>query len=151
MAGRGPTPKPAGQRARTNSDPLGVRVVTSEPTPAPELPELMPGVEPMPWPRQTLTWWNNWVNDPLTAEFRTADWDELLISAVLHGAFWSGDTKVAGELRLRTSKFGATPEDRARLRITYGAADDAEDKAARRRARTEEPAKGRYSRLKAVE
>jgi hypothetical protein len=151
MAGRGPAPKPAASRARTNSDPLGVRVVKSEPTPAPELPELMPGGQP--WPRETLTWWRNWVADPLTAEFRTADWDELLISAVLHGRFWSGDTKVAGELRLRTSKFGATPEDRARLRITYGAADDADDKAARRRARTDEGpvAKGRYSKLRAVE
>lgn len=156
MAGRGPAPKPAASRARTNSDPMGVRVVSSEPSPAPELPELMPGGEEggRPWPPQTLTWWNNWVNDPLTAEFRTADWDELLISAVLHGQFWSGDVKVAGELRLRTSKFGATPEDRARLRITYGAADDAEDKAARRRARTDEgpaAAKGRYAKLRAVE
>jgi hypothetical protein len=130
---------------------MGVRVVKSEPTPAPEFPELMPNGEP--WPAQTLTWWRNWISDPLTAEFRTADWDELLISAVLHGAFWSGDSKVAGELRLRTAKFGATPEDRARLRITYGAADDADDKAARRRARTDEgPAagKGRYSKLRAV-
>lgn len=151
MAGRGPTPKPAASRARTNSDPMGVRTISSAPTPAPELPREMPGGAP--WPTQTLTWWNNWTNDPLTSEFRTADWDELLISAVLHGAFWSGDAKVAGELRLRTSKFGATPEDRARLRITYGAADDADDKAARRRARTDEgPAgKGRYSKLRAVE
>lgn len=149
MAGRGPTPKPASQRARTNSDPLGVRVVRSQPTPAPELPAVMPNGDP--WPPQTLTWWANWTCDPLTAEFRTADWDELLISAVLHGQFWSGDARVAGELRLRTAKFGSTPEDRARLRITYGAADDADDKAARRRARTDEPTKSRYNKLRAVE
>lgn len=154
MAGRGPAPKDPAKRARTNSDPLGIRVVSSEPAPAPELPEYMPGASedgPQPWPPQTLAWWDNWINDPLTSEFRTADWDELLISAVLHARFWTGDVKVAGELRLRTAKFGATPEDRARLRITYGAAEDADDKAARRRARTDEPAKGRYNQLRAVE
>ena len=33
---------------------------------------------------------------------------------------------LTGELRLRVAKFGATPEDRARLRITFAVADSAE-------------------------
>ena len=45
------------------------------------------------------------------------EWSELLAAAVLHGMFWSGDTKVAAEFRLRVAKFGATPEDRQRLRV----------------------------------
>lgn len=155
MAGRGPSPKPATKRARSNSDPMGVRVVESGPAPAPELPEAMPTPDgPLPWPEQTLRWWANWLADPLAADFRTSDWDELLAAAVLHGRFWAGDVKVAPELRLRTAKFGATPEDRLRLRIQFSAADEADDKAARRRARTEDgpgSSRGRYKQLRAVE
>jgi hypothetical protein len=32
--------------------------------------------------------------------------------------FYQGDTKVAGEIRQRVSKWGATVEDRARLRMS---------------------------------
>lgn len=149
MAGRGPAPKPASQRARTNSDPMGVRVVKAEPVPAPDLPETMPGGDP--WPVETVTWWEHWRNDPLAAEFRTSDWDELLTAALLHGRVWSGEVKYAAELRLRVAKFGATQEDRARLRITYAHADEADDKVARRRAATDQPVKSRYQGLRAVD
>jgi hypothetical protein len=30
---------------------------------------------------------------------------------------WNGDVRLAGELRLRSAKFGATPEDRLRLKV----------------------------------
>lgn len=60
--------------------------------------------------------------------------------------------KLAGELRLRTAKFGATAEDRARLRIQYAAADEADDKRDRRRAgKAGEETKKRYSQLKVVD
>ena len=36
---------------------------------------------------------------------------------VLHTAFWSGTETAAPELRLRVAKFGATLEDRLRLRV----------------------------------
>ena len=51
--------------------------------------------------------------------FNALEWSELLAAAVLHGLFWSGDHRVAGELRLRVAKFGTTPEDRARLRLEF--------------------------------
>lgn len=149
MAGRGPAPKPAGQRARRNADPTPLRVVESEPAEAPELPELNPAGEP--WHPQTLKWWNNWVNDPLSADFRTSDWDELQIAAILHDRVWNGDTKVASELRLRTAKFGATAEDRARLRIQFNSAEESDEKSARRRANVDQPVKSRYRGLKAVD
>jgi hypothetical protein len=42
----------------------------------------------------------------------------LLDTAVLHHLMWSeGQTQFASEIRLRVSKFGATPEDRSRSRI----------------------------------
>jgi hypothetical protein len=44
---------------------------------------------------------------------------------MLHQEFWSGSLSVAGELRLRVAKFGATPEDRMRLRLQVTAENDA--------------------------
>ena len=126
MAGRGPAPKPANRRARKNKDPIGLKIVESDPVPQPELPKRMPNGEP--WPQITRAWWRMWGRDPLAADFRATDWAELRDTAVIHGAYWSGDLKLAGELRLRTAKFGATAEDRARLRIQYAAADEADEK-----------------------
>lgn len=126
MAGRGPAPKDPRKRARTNSDQVPLRVIAAEPVTQPELPEVMP--DGNPWPGRTMAWWKMWAESPLSAEFTSTDWSELMDTAVLHGAYWSGETRHAGELRLRVAKFGATPEDRARLRITFAAADDAEEK-----------------------
>lgn len=131
MAGRGPTPKPEERRARKNKSHVGLTVVESEPVPQPPLPEVMPNGEP--WPGRTVEWWQMWGVDPLAAEFRPTDWSELMDCAVIHGLYWSGEVKLAGELRLRTAKFGATAEDRARLRIQFAAVDEAEDKRKRRR------------------
>jgi hypothetical protein len=38
MAGKGPAPKEPGRRARTNSDPVPLRVITAEPVKQPPLP-----------------------------------------------------------------------------------------------------------------
>lgn len=71
-----------------------------------------------------------WADSPLSDDFTSTDWSELLDTAFLHARFWRGDIKVAGELRLRVAKFGATPEDRARLRIQFAQADEADEKRA---------------------
>lgn len=149
MAGMGPLPKQQGKKARRNKGPE-VHVIVSEPVPQPALPKRMPNGDP--WPEITRAWWRMWGKDPLAAEFRATDWAELRDTAAIHGAYWSGDLKMAGELRLRTAKFGATAEDRARLRITYAAADDADDRRERRRSGSSgEATKRRYAELKAVD
>ena len=149
MAGRGPTPKDPAKRARRNKTPE-MHVIISEPVKQPALPKRMPNGEP--WPAITRAWWRMWGNDPLSAEFRATDWAELRDTAVIHGLYWSGEAKLAGELRLRTAKFGATAEDRARLRIQYAAADEADDKRDRRRAGSAgDGVKQRYSGLRAVD
>lgn len=147
MAGRGPAPKPANRRARKNKDPIGLKIVESAPVPQPELPKRMPNGEP--WPQITRAWWRMWGRDPLAADFRATDWAELRDTAVIHGAYWSGDLKLAGELRLRTAKFGATAEDRARLRIQYAAADEADEK--RRTSKSAADVRGVYKGLRAVD
>ena len=148
VAGRGPAPKPADQRVRRNADPTALRIVESDPVAQPPLPEVMPDGEG--WPEQTVLWWRMWGEDPLSAEFRATDWSELMDTAVIHGRYWAGETKLAGELRLRTGKFGATAEDRARLRIQFAAAQEADDKRGRSSSGSGSSSRSRRGPLKAV-
>ncbi len=113
-----------------------MRTITAAPVSQPELPEFdvqvevdgeMTGQE-FAWPARTREWWQMWADSPLSGEFTSTDWSELLDAALLHARFWRGDHKVANELRLRVANFGATPADRARLRIQFAAADEADEK-----------------------
>lgn len=134
MAGHGPPPKDPDKRVRYESskhasgqtNAQGLRVLELVVAKQPDLPARMP--DGRAWPVRTRTWWKDWAKTPLSSNFTAIDWSELLDTAVLHGRHWSGDEKVAGELRLRVAKFGATPEDRARLRITFAEADAAESR-----------------------
>lgn len=151
MAGRGPAPKPADKRARRNADPVPLRVLIAEAIEQPALPGGTPvvidgEVVHLDWPEQTRVWWQMWHDSPLSAEFTSTDWSFLLDTAMMHAAYWRGDLKWAAELRQRVAKFGATPEDRARLRITFAAADEAEEKP-----RANVSARDRYKGLKAVD
>ena len=74
-----------------------------------------------------------WAESPLSADFTETDWDFLLDTALIHARYWMGTMSLAGELRLRVAKFGATPEDRARLRIQFASADESEDRVHRRK------------------
>ena len=142
MAGRGPAPKDPAHRARRNKDPQPLRVIVADPVPQPDLPtfevEHDGHLVEFVWPSRTLDWWRMWGDSPLSAEFTSTDWSELMDTAVLHARHWRGDKSVAGELRLRVAKFGATPEDRARLRIAFAAADDADDRRGTRQASSRE-------------
>ncbi|MCZ1015602.1 hypothetical protein [Streptomyces noursei] len=63
--------------------------------------------------------WKTWASAPQTAAWGETDWAELEITTVLVDRFHQGDTKLAGEIRLRVAKWGATTEDRARLRMSF--------------------------------
>lgn len=88
----------------------------------PELPEIDADLGPeflwVGWPAQTVRWWESWRRSPQAATFTETDWDYLADTALLHAAMWRGDTKAAAEVRLRVAAFGATPADRARLRMS---------------------------------
>lgn len=113
MAGRGPAPKETRSRPRDQRrrDAEIVTVVPDGQVHGPDLPDSID------WPDATLDWWETWRTSAQAATFTDTDWAFLLDTAVLHMAFWDGDHSVASELRLRAAKFGATPEDRARLKI----------------------------------
>jgi len=144
MAGRGPAPKAPERRVRRNAQPVPLRVLEVQPSLQPDLPETMPGGDL--WPSQTVSWWAMWSESPLADDFTANDWSELMDAAVLHGLVWSGEAKWLPELRLRVAKYGATPEDRARLRIQFAAADEADEK----RSRPHESARARRGPLTAV-
>ncbi|NII42121.1 hypothetical protein E9228_002779 [Curtobacterium flaccumfaciens] len=105
--------------------------------PQPELPTISVeedgGLREFRWPAITREWWDMWATSPLSLDFTATDWSELRDTALIHARYWNGDIKLAAELRLRTAKFGATPEDRARLRITFAQAEEAETKTTARR------------------
>jgi hypothetical protein len=62
--------------------------------------------------------WRTWATSPQAGAWIETDWAELEITVKLVDAFYQGDTKLAGEIRQRVSKWGATTEDRARLRMS---------------------------------
>ena len=125
MAGRGPAGKNPATRRRRNATP-DMRVLRAvEKVAPPELPE---GI---PWPDRTVDWWKMWTESPQADEFGPTDWDFLLDTALLHADVWAGNLDRMPELRIRVAKFGATPEDRVRLKIQYATLEVGEDAAER--------------------
>jgi hypothetical protein len=125
MAGQGPPPKAAGRRARRNADAVPTTTLRFVRADAPELPE------DMDWHARTRAWWQMWANSPQAETFTETDWSFLLDTALMHHAMWSkGQWTLAAEVRLRVAKFGATPEDRARLRMVFAEADEKDEKRA---------------------
>lgn len=129
MAGVGAPPKDPEKRARRNVDPIGRTVLQFIPGEQPELPQLTRYDRDLeadvvePWHPQTLVWWGMWQDAAQSDTFTATDWSFLVDTALIHHRFWSGDMRAAGELRLRVTKFGVTPEDRARLRMVFADAD----------------------------
>lgn len=118
MAGRGPAPKdPAKRRSGGGDSAPRTTVLKDGKVRGPLLPA------GLSWHPQTRKWWETWRKSPQAATFTDTDWSFLLDTAVLHSAMWEGDAKMAAEVRLRVAKFGATPEDRARLRIDLAVPD----------------------------
>lgn len=142
MAGKGPVPKDPATRVRRNGGGAQMRVIEVTAAIQPELPDRwvivdygMAGKkrEQVSWPTATRQWWDMWALSPLATQFTSTDWSELLIAALIHAEVMDGNYKLAAELRQRTAKFGTTPEDRARLKIQFAMADDAEERTADRR------------------
>lgn len=75
--------------------------------------------EGMDWHPQTQQWWETWRRSPVAQKMLATDWDAHLDTALLHHAMWEkGKLDLAAEIRLRVAKFGATYEDRLRLKLT---------------------------------
>lgn len=122
MAGVGPTPKPRNARARRNADRSAETILRPEVVEPPELP-----AEYRDLPL-VADWWESWVSSPQADVFGRTDWQYLRDTLPLVKAYHyeEGGLKWGAEIRLRVAQFGASPADRARLRMTFAAADEAD-------------------------
>lgn len=120
MAGRGPAPKDPSKKVRSDPRDKTARTFSAEPVAQPPLPA------DMEWHPRTIAWWATWKTAPQAQEFVATDWDFLLDTALMHTAMWAkGQWTLAAEVRLRVAKVGATPEDRARLKMIFASGKDA--------------------------
>lgn len=119
MAGRGSAPKATRSRARDSKarDAELNRVEDDGELRGPLLPEgVLPDDED--WHPRTRKWWETWRRSAQAQVFLETDWDFLLDTALLHHVMWTkGRWEFASEVRLRAAKYGATPEDRMRLKL----------------------------------
>lgn len=115
MAGRGPAGKEKHTRERDDqrfTDVTGSGVLHGSPLPAGVLPD------DEPWHPQTLALWDSLRRSPLLANEPELGWQFLIDTALMHHTMWTkGRWEFASEVRLRVAKFGATPEDRMRLKV----------------------------------
>lgn len=119
MAGRGPAPKAKRSRARDSArrDADTTTLVEDGERHGPELPlNVLPdGAE---WHPQTAALWDSLRKNPLLADESDLGWQFLIDTALMHHTMWAkGRWEFASEVRLRLAKYGATPEDRMRLKL----------------------------------
>lgn len=120
MAGVGPAADP--NAIRRNKKPEFTQLQQDGEVRGYELPEGVLGKDlngnPIDWHPVTRRWWENWRTSPQASRMLSEpDWDYLLDTALIHHNMWkNGRWEFASEVRLRVAKFGATPDDRNRLR-----------------------------------
>lgn len=89
------------------------------------------------WHPITRAWWDEWRRSELALILEPSDWQFLQDTAYIHHRSYN-DTRASiaqvtaamAEIRQRVAKFGATFEDRIKLRIRFAEATTAEAKAA---------------------
>jgi hypothetical protein len=88
------------------------------------------------WHPQTREWWDTWRRSEIAPMLENSDWDFLQDTALIHHDIWNNQrmsvaqkTNALAEIRQRVAKFGATYEDRLKLRIKFADASIKEDQA----------------------
>ena len=121
MAGRGPAPKATASRDRDALRRQGKTGICADgEVRGPALPGMFVADhgEERDWHPMTVAWWETWRTSAQAQIMVDTDWSFMLDTALMHDAMWSkGQWVLAAEVRLRVAKFGATPEDRLRLKL----------------------------------
>lgn len=87
------------------------------------------------WHPRTRDWWDTWRRSEIAPMLEESDWEFLQDTALIHHRVHQERTSIAqmtaamAEIRQRVQKFGATYEDRLKLRIHFADASIKEDKA----------------------
>lgn len=121
MAGRGPAPKVTASRERDEKRRhAGKQTLDADgELRGPDLPEA-------DWHPATVAWWSTWRKSAQAKLLIDTDWSFLLDTALMHNAMWSNQRwEFAAEIRLRVAKFGATLEDRQRLKLDVSTGPEA--------------------------
>lgn len=77
------------------------------------------------WHPETREWWDMWRKSPIAPLLEESDWLALRRTALLHSELWFGllpPTQVvsySAEIRRVESMYGATVEDRMKLRMKF--------------------------------
>lgn len=135
MAGRGPAPKPAALRQRTNRKSTAAELVAPENPEVPALPDCGRG-----WHRLTVSWWKRVWSSPMSSEYLDTDADALGRLAMVVDDFHVAESgkeraELMKEIRLQEARFGLSPVDRARLHWEVAKGEEAE----KRRKKPEKP------------
>lgn len=78
------------------------------------------------WGIRTMKWWETWRNSPQSMVMTPTDWELMLETALLHDMLWNplkahgavSVTQLASEVRRRVAAYGASFEDRVKLRMS---------------------------------
>lgn len=141
----GPAPKPANKRARRNKDIIEQRIVAAVPSGQPPL------MENVPWPQQTLDWWDALGALPQTQELNAVQWDHLAMIALIHADIWgNGNAKAIGDYQKAMAEYPILPASMLRLRVTALTGDEMVAKKQTAESKTAAKAKKAYGQLKAV-
>lgn len=90
--------------------------------------------------KATQAWWKTWASSPQSAQFLETDWQRLAMVADLVDDFYCSTEPrerkmLLDQITKEEKRFGATPDDRLRLRWRFVENDEAEERAERPRAR----------------
>ncbi|MEV0445278.1 hypothetical protein AB0I46_40855 [Streptomyces spectabilis] len=121
---RGPAPSPNARR-RNTTHALGEHELAAASGEGRALPKAL-GIETSGAKR----FWKTWSTAPQTQHWLETDWAELEITTRLVDSFYQGNVRLAGEIRQRVGRWGATTEDRARLRMDFNQQTEQEAAAA---------------------
>ena len=126
-----PGPAPQEEVERRNKSPRLETIKADGAVRGWDLPEKVLGVNKngryIKWHPMTRKWWEAWRSSPQSTRMLSEpDWYFLLDTALMHHSMWANrQWEYASEIRLRVAKFGATPEDRLRLRLAIETQEDA--------------------------
>lgn len=134
MAPRGPAPKPAHLRQRTNKKAGNATISADE---SQEIPPI-PNPDGREWHPLTVAAWSNAWKSAMASQWLETDADALGRVALLWDQFYNRPSAgVMAEIRLQEQRFGLSPLDRSRLQWEVNRGDEADRKLRQR----EQPAK----------
>ncbi len=128
MVRKGPAPKLQG-KIRRNAEPFPLKVIDVLPGEQPELVEICGDLNPLTdleWTDSTLKFWEVLRDFPTTSNLLYGQWHLLGRAMMYDDAVNRGMGKYAQEARQCLAKFGVAPDDIARLRIVFAAAEKAD-------------------------